>query len=394
MEKTIYTTPAGMQDLLFEESRIRRSVEKKLTALFAGRGFAEVMTPGMELYRTVAASSAAGREEDMYKLTDTRGRLLVARPDSTIPIARLAAARLRGEIFPVRLYYAQTVYALNHGLYGKRDEEFQVGVELLGAGGKKADLEMIALAASAMKTCSGENFRLEIGHADVFASLIEALDASDDTKANVRELIENKNYAALSSLLDALPQTDEVNAVRQLPRLFGGEEVLEKALSLVHNDGAHRALETLRELYRSLGDLGLGDQLMIDLGMVHRNDYYTGIIFRGYIEGSGETVLSGGRYDNLLAHYGMAMPAIGFVINVDSVTKVLQTGELSRPIPQVLVHAEEGYETAALAEAEAMLADGVVCEVSPFDTVDEARDYAAARGIERLWLVGREEGVQ
>ena len=88
------------------------------------------------------------------------------------------------------------------------------------------------------------------------------------------------------------------------------------------------------------------------------------------------------------------MPAIGFVINVDSVTKVLQTGELSRPVPQVLIHAEEGYETAALAEAEAMLADGVVCEVSPFDAVDEAREYAAARGIERLWLVGREEDAQ
>ncbi|MBQ3133331.1 MAG: ATP phosphoribosyltransferase regulatory subunit [Clostridia bacterium] len=394
MGKTIYTTPAGMQDLLFEESRIRRSVEKKLTELFAGRGFAEVMTPGMELYRTVAASDAAAREEDMYKLTDTCGRLLVARPDSTIPIARLAVARLRDEIFPVRLYYAQTVYALNHGLYGRRDEEFQVGVELLGAGGKKADLEMIALAASSMKACSGEKFRLELGHADVFASLIGALDVTEEIKASVRELIENKNYAALGSLLDTLPESDEVKAIRLLPRLFGGEDVLETALSVIRNDGARQALKTLRELYRSLGDLGLGDQLMIDLGMVHRNDYYTGVIFRGYMEGSGETVLSGGRYDNLLERYGMAMPAIGFVINVDSVTKVLQTGELSRPVPQVLIHAEAGYETAALSEAEALLADGVVCEVSPFDTPEEARAYAAARGISRLWLVGREEAAE
>ncbi|MBP3936457.1 MAG: ATP phosphoribosyltransferase regulatory subunit [Clostridia bacterium] len=390
MQQTIFTTPAGMQDLLFEESRARRQVEKNLTDLFAGRGFAEVMTPGMEFARTVAASSAAMPEEELYKLTDTRGRLLVARPDNTIPIARMVASRLRGEIFPVRLYYAQTVYTLNHGLYGHRDEEFQVGVELLGAGGAKADLEMIALAASAMKACEAGDFRLEIGHADVFNSLIGELPVSDDDRATIRELIENKNYAALNTALDALPESDAVRAIRLLPRLFGGEEVLETLRPLIGSPAAVAALDSLSSLYRALVALGLGDQLMIDLGMVHRNDYYTGVIFRGYLEGSGEIILSGGRYDNLLSRYGMDMPAIGFAIHVDSVAKLRQSGDASRPVPQVLIHAEAGFETAALAEAEAMLADGVVCEVSPFETTEQARAYAESRGISRLWTVGEE----
>ena len=390
MQQTIFTTPSGMQDLLFEESRARREVEKKLTDLFSGRGFAEVMTAGMEFYRTVAASSAAMPEEELYKLTDTRGRLLVARPDNTIPIARMVATRLRGETFPVRLYYAQNVYTLNHGLYGHRDEEFQVGVELLGAGGAKADLEMIALAASAMKACSAGDFRLEIGHADVFNSLITELSVSEEDRAAIRVLIENKNYAALNTALDALEESDAVRAIRLLPRLFGGEEVLDTLRPLITNAAALSALESLSSLYRSLVSLGLGEQLMIDLGMVHRNNYYTGVIFRGYLEGSGETVLSGGRYDNLLARYGADMPAIGFAIHVDSVTKVLQTQGASRPVPQVLIHADHGFETAALAEAEAMLADGVICEVSPFETAEEARAYAEARGISRLWTVGEE----
>ncbi|MBQ1211072.1 MAG: ATP phosphoribosyltransferase regulatory subunit [Clostridia bacterium] len=390
MQQTIFTTPSGMQDLLFEESRARREVEKKLTDLFSGRGFAEVMTAGMEFYRTVAASSAAMPEEELYKLTDTRGRLLVARPDNTIPIARMVATRLRGETFPVRLYYAQNVYTLNHGLYGHRDEEFQVGVELLGAGGAKADLEMIALAASAMKACSAGDFRLEIGHADVFNSLITELSVSEEDRAAIRVLIENKNYAALNTALDALEESDAVRAIRLLPRLFGGEEVLDTLRPLITNAAALSALESLSSLYRSLVSLGLGEQLMIDLGMVHRNNYYTGVIFRGYLEGSGETVLSGGRYDNLLARYGADMPAIGFAIHVDSVTKVLQTQGASRPVPQVLIHADCGFETAALAEAEAMLADGVICEVSPFETAEEARAYAEARGISRLWTVGEE----
>ena len=48
----------------------------------------------------------------MLKLTDLKGRLLVARPDSTVPIARLVATRLRGHALPVRLYYSQNVYRM------------------------------------------------------------------------------------------------------------------------------------------------------------------------------------------------------------------------------------------------------------------------------------------
>ena len=77
-------------------------------------------------------------------------------------------------------------------------------------------------------------------------------------------------------------------------------------------------------------------------------------------------------------------------IHVDSVAKLRQSGDASRPVPQVLIHAEAGFETAALAEAEAMLADGVVCEVSPFETTEQARAYAESRGISRLWTVGEE----
>ena len=34
---------------------------------------------------------------------------------------------------------------------------------------------------------------------------------------------------------------------------------------------------------------------MIDLGLVHEMDYYTGVMFRGYIGGAGAAILSGGR---------------------------------------------------------------------------------------------------
>ena len=90
-------TPEGTKDLLFEECLIHRAVERKLTAVFAARGFHEVVTPGMEFMDVFDPEVSGIAPEIMYKMSDRRGRLIVMRPDSTMPIARLAATRLQKE---------------------------------------------------------------------------------------------------------------------------------------------------------------------------------------------------------------------------------------------------------------------------------------------------------
>ena len=156
-------TPEGTRDLLFEESLARREAEGMLSVLFVGRGFSEVMTPGMEFYDVFHADTMAIPAESMYKFADAKGRLLVMRPDSTMPIARLVATRMQNARLPIRLYYAQDVYRFHHGLSGHYDQMFQAGVELIGAAGERADLEVLSLAAEALRQSVGEGFRLEIG---------------------------------------------------------------------------------------------------------------------------------------------------------------------------------------------------------------------------------------
>ncbi|MBQ8078071.1 MAG: ATP phosphoribosyltransferase regulatory subunit, partial [Eubacterium sp.] len=53
----------------------------------------------------------------------------------------------------------------------------------------------------------------------------------------------------------------------------------------------------MKNLYDKLCSAGLSDCIMLDLRLVNRSNYYTGVIFHGYAQGSGMTVLSGGRYD-------------------------------------------------------------------------------------------------
>ena len=90
--------------------------------MFTGFGYSEVVTPGIEFYHLFSGSSRNFQQERMYKLVDSKGRLITLRPDSTIPIARLAATRLAEAKLPLRLYYNQNIFENNALLKGRSDE--------------------------------------------------------------------------------------------------------------------------------------------------------------------------------------------------------------------------------------------------------------------------------
>lgn len=389
MKRNNKTTPEGTKDFLFEECLTRRNIEKSIADVFASRGFHEVVTPGLEFYDVFDPDFSGINQESMYKMTDRRGRLVVMRPDSTLPIARLTATRLQNLPKPIRLYYTQPIYRNYPGLSGHNDETAQTGIELLGAGGIRADLEAISTAVEALEK-SVPGFRFELGHAGFFRALAKRLPVSDDVREDIRSAIEMKNYAALNAILDELENSKAVEAMRELPRLFGGEEVFEKAARLCEDDELVEILEYLHRIYRLVSELDPSGRLIVDLGLVQRNNYYTNIVFSAYVEEFGDAVLLGGRYDNLLGRFGQPMPAIGFAINVDAIAKtLLERGKAGNVLPaDVLVHGEAGYEIKALKYASVLTKSGLRCENSVFETKQEAFKYAQTCHINRVDLVG------
>ena len=139
----------------------------------------------------------------------------------------------------------------------------------------------------------------------------------------IRRLIENKSFAALGDALEPFKGKPAAKALSAMPNLFGGIEVLDEVEALTGNVRVLGATAYLRRLYKALDEAGYGDRIMIDLGLVHEMDYYTGIMFRGYIGGAGAAILAGGRYNALCAKFGKDMPAGGFGIDVESVADSL-----------------------------------------------------------------------
>lgn len=387
MRKYTKLTPEGVRDALFEECRALGEARRRLTELFVRRGYREAMTPGLEYYDVFSLPGAAVPQQEMYKTVDSAGRLLVFRPDSTLPMARMAAARLQNHRRPIRLYYGQSVYRSWPALSGRGHEAAQMGVELLGAGGLRADLEVICAAVEALRAVTGE-FRVELGHAGLFKLLAGRLSVEPGLREEIRATIEAKNYGALSELLDPLGDSPEVRAVGLLPRMFGGEEVFDQAERLGLDGPARETLEYLRVLYTSLKKLGLGHRLMVDLGLVQRNDYYTGVVFSGYVHDQGGPVLTGGRYDGLCGHFGPEMPAAGFAMDMDAAAQLILPQLPQEEAVEVLVHGEPGFETEAQQAILRLTGEGSRCEGSVWESLEEALQYAAKAGIPRVLRVG------
>lgn len=368
--------PSGTRDIVLDEAALYSDIEERLGKVFAKNGFDEIRTPAIEYYDVYNYEEQSISQESMYKLTDNNGRLLVLRPDNTMPAARVTAARLKGDGLPRKLRYNQSIYRIYDGYSGRRGEVFQSGVELIGAGGLKSDLICVSTAIDALKSL-GIPFKLEIGHVGYFNALLGELELSDAQKKLTRNYVDAKKSVSLNMI----NRSADFSKIRKIPLLFGGGEVIASAERLAEgNAEALAALEYVRELYLVLTGAGLGEHIMIDMGIVHNIDYYTGVVFVGYIEGAGEPALAGGRYDRLLGHFGYEAAATGFAVNVCAVADAMRdktprtrTGE-----KRVILFDIERFAEAQLYKAESERG-GVVCEYSPFDTLDETIKYAVAR---------------
>lgn len=388
MKRYDLITPEGTRDLLFEECAAVRAVEDRLQKIFRSKGYSEVITPGLEFYDVFDQKSRYFPQETLYKLCDNKGRLMVVRPDSTMPIARMTATRLKGHPLPVRLCYSQSVYRNKPVMRGRSDEFRQTGIELIGSGSRRAELEVLSGALEVLASFKTEGFRLELGHIGFFKSLVGRLGCGSDEVENIRSLIEVKNYPALGDLLDEAGDSEAARALRQLPRLFGGEEVFSEAAALCPGDEGMAALEELKETYSMLISMGYEGKITVDLGLVNRMDYYTGTVVKGYIEGCGDAVLSGGRYDGLLGEYGCDMPAVGFAVNVDAVARAEMKMKSFMPkAADVMVFGEDGSEAAAALHAAKLISGGLIAETAVCGSASEAEEFARSKGIRRLDVV-------
>ncbi len=390
MKRYDLLTPEGTRDLLFDECAALRKVEEKLRNIFLSYGYAEVVTPGLEFFDVFSSKSRYFAQEAMYKLTDAKGRLMVLRPDSTMPIARLVGTRLREETFPLKLFYNQPIYRANPKNSGRDDEFSQCGIEIIGGDVAHSDIEALSIAVEVMKSLEADDYRFEIGDSGFFSLISSKLDLDEDELSDLRILVQNKNYPELKAMLSKFGDDVYANALTELPALFGGMEVFERAEAILPDNNTKLILEKLKSLYNNLCALGVQDKITVDLGLVSKTEnYYTGVVFMGYAEGYGMPVLTGGRYDKLINDFGVDVPATGFAVNLNAAasTAMKKATEPLLKRPDVLVFSDEANAVNGIIHCRKIISEGLIADYADFKTIEEARENARARGISRIDVV-------
>ena len=343
-------TPAGVYDFLPDECRLSTYLKHNILSEAQSWGYERIETPSIEYLDVYLTTNAVASIRDIFKFTDSSGRLLALRPDITTSVARAVAVKMKEGPFPLRLCYQGEVFSFN-AQAGGFTQRTQAGVELIGGSGSFYDAEVIALAISSLLRAGVKDFQIEIGQVDFFKGLMLEAGLNDEQAEEVRLLVEQKNMLGIELLLEKLPVSQPLRKViSELPYLFGDVSVLSSALNMCPHPKCREAVDNLREIYEYLKAYSFEKYLTFDLGMVQSLNYYTGVIFRGICPGVGEPVMNGGRYDGLLEEFGAQLCATGFAVEVTKLIKayVFHPAEEGEKQAEVLCDAENYAEAVKL----------------------------------------------
>lgn len=319
--------PKGLRDLLPDEVRARRIMEKRAAELFSSYGYEEVMPPTFE-YLEVVETGGVNIREKLFLFMDREGDILSLRPEMTVSIARMAATHMQDGIFPRRLFYSGNVFRHVQPHLAQYREFGQLGIEMLGASGSYADAEVISLAVKALQNFGLTSFKVSLNQIAIFNSLLDDSSIEHSEKNTIRKLVENKDLVELSRCLERLDINDRLKeTIASLPVLHGDMDILKKIPYVESNRNAATAVEELCKVYDALKTIGVQENIVIDMGVLRGLDYYTGMVFEGYSPELGYGLLGGGRYDNLLSQFGFPCPATGFALGLDRLALLLKNKE-------------------------------------------------------------------
>jgi ATP phosphoribosyltransferase regulatory subunit len=321
----------GVNDLYFQELLGYERINDAIEQVMRRYGYKPILTPNFEYYDMYALDTSLSRDK-MFKLIDKTGKVLVLRPDATIPICRMAANTFKDPADVLKFSYITTIFREDNSKTNYRKDFIQGGVEYFGNPGPDCDAEVIAVAIAMLKNLGLDHIHIDIGQGAFLEGLIEGLCLAPSDKAKINELIENKNLGDLNMFLSQMSMDQRIYEVLlEIPMLFGTyDDVYPKAKSLCINPAMEAALKNLDEVYEILKSYQVDAHINLDFGFTNQLNYYSGLIFKGYAQDWGDSLLSGGRYDQLSSTFGVDRPACGFGINISLLTEVL--GQQNGPL--------------------------------------------------------------
>ncbi|WP_119419245.1 ATP phosphoribosyltransferase regulatory subunit [Desertibaculum subflavum] len=368
--------PAGLRDALPPAAEWEAAVGERLLACLAGHGYQRVKPPLVEFEATLLAGAGAKLAPQTFRLMDpVSQRMMGVRPDITLQVARIAETRLADAPRPLRLSYMGQVLRVK-GTQLRPERQFaQVGLELIGAATRAADIEVATLAAEALAEIGVPNASIDLCEPTLVPAVCRGLKLDDATAEAVRAALDQKDAAALKAAAGK-----DAKLLEPLLRLAGpAAEVGPKLLQLDLPAEGRTMLADLVAVADAVRKAVPGILVTIDAAEARGFEYQTGVSFTLFARGVRGELGRGGRYDS-----GGVEPSSGFTLYLDSVIRAL-------PAPAAARHLYISHGTPRAA-AKAQRGEGWRT-VQGLEPVADGRAEAKRLGCSHVLIDGRIEEV-
>lgn len=309
----------------------------ELRSLYEKYGYIQYKMSKFEEYDLYVKNKDFLVSDSIITFNDTNGKLMALKPDVTLSIIKNTDD---SEGCVQKVYYNENVYRVSKGTHTFK-EIMQTGLECIGDIDSYNICEVVTLAAKSLNAISG-SFIMDISHMGIVSAILDELSVPVEEKAEILKCIGEKNIHDIKKICGEYDA--DCTGLVELVSTYGKmSDVIAKLKEIKVNKSFEAALAELERINAFITHEGFEDRVNLDFSIVNDMNYYSGIVFRGFIEGIPVGILSGGQYDKLMAKMGKKTGAIGFAVYLDMLER-LNTNAKKYDVDTVLIYDKDADE--------------------------------------------------
>ncbi len=343
-----FSTLRGFRDYLPPDAGTRSELFRRMRSVAQRCGYSELETPSiepLELYQVKSGDEITGQT---WSFTDKGGRSVALVSETTPSLARVFVDRAKSEPLPVKWFTVSKLWRYEEPQSGRTREFQQFNLDILGAAGIRAEVDLLSTAALLLDELGAEDlytFRIndrelsgsigaQLGVTD-FPRYLRVLDRYRKLSAEAFALeleAVGVTSAKVPALADLLADSEKGVSLKDSSDYFG------KLRALGLDKNGRESLDRLQTLLSTLQRLGLGDRVVFDLTVVRGLAYYTSTVFEAFAKkGASRSLFGGGRYDQLIGLFGgPSTPACGLALGDQILEQLLREADRWGPAESAL----------------------------------------------------------
>ena len=325
------------------DEKLLKSEERaifNLRSLYRKYGYAPFKMSKFEEYDLYVRNKDFLVSDRVITFNDTNGKLMALKPDVTLSIIKNSddAPNEKKKVF-----YNENVYRISKNTH-RYKEIMQAGLECIGNLDFYDIYEVINLAAETLAQIS-DSFVLNVSHLGFLQKILDDVCPDAGFSEKAIRLIEEKNSHDLVKLCKEYGIEDDKSQVLSTIILTSGER--NRVISQIEKICSNEDLNELRAISEMLETSPYSDKILFDFSVVNNMNYYSGFVFRGFVDGICDGVLAGGQYDRMMKKMGRKSGAIGFALYLDLLEQ-LRTEKPGYDVDVLLVYdGKTGIKTVA-----------------------------------------------